>query len=147
MTSEKRNQLIKILLGQEANEKSPSSYAAQHTPLFELQKGVANITPWDAFCHHVKFNMKEEFQLNWLNHTGENTILNDAFEQAKSLKFPMLLTLIQKERLGWMLQSIHGIHGTAKVVKFIILHYESLHIKFNADVEEWDGNQTFQKSL
>ena len=152
LTSEKRNQLINILLGQEVNENSPSSYTAQHTPLFELQKGVANITPWDAFCHHVKFNMKEEFQLNWLNQTGENATLNDAFEQAKSLKFPMLLTLVQKERLGWLLQapllppSIHGIHGTAKIVKFIILHYESLNIKFNTDVEEWDGNQTFHKA-
>ena len=107
-----------------------------------MQKGAANLSLWEAFCHHAKLGKQEEFQLNWLHQAESSNIVSDAFEQAKGVKFHRLKTLIIEENLGWLLERT----DMAKIIKFIITNFESMNIKFKVDSEEWDGNDTFIKA-
>ena len=44
-----------------------------------------------AFAQHVKMQMPEEYQANWLNKTGEDKLLIDTFDQLQRKKYQDLL--------------------------------------------------------
>ena len=107
--------------------------------------GAANLTPWMAFVHHAKMDMKDEFQSNWLDKKGENSILADAFSQARGIDLETLLNFDKKfegKRLDW----IWSFSNYPKIIEFIIKNQKALNINFALNGKEWDGNETFGKA-
>jgi len=137
ITEEKRRQLVATLFGEEPKEFSPRDSQDFSAWLLELQTAATNLTPWMAVAQHVKMEMKEEYQSNWLDQKGENKILTDAFEEAKRNKFEELLQMRKDiEEKNWDNVLITKYENT---VKFIINQKNTLSIKV-------DANEVFEKS-
>ena len=112
--------------------------------MLQLQTAAANLTPWTAFCQHVKLNMKDEYQFNWLNEKGENEILKKAFDQGNKQSFGSLKQIKQliTER-NWDKVLVQQ---NVNIVQFISIYHKSVNVDFEINFKEWDDNFFFQEA-
>ena len=109
--------------------KNPISFTDSHAPLLSLQTATG-VKAWEAFCHHTKLNMEEEFQSNWLNQRGQDQILTNAFEEAREEDFQTLSDMRQKfegKRLDWIL----SMTKYPKISEFIMTYNTVFNINFD----------------
>ena len=106
-------------------------FTDSHATLLSLQMASSNLTPWTSMCQHIKLNMKEVFQSNWLHEMGENQLLTDAFEEAKKQDFDSLIKLkeliIDEKTTGSLVSQPNHIR------KFIESYQNSIGISLNVN--------------
>jgi len=141
LTKEKRCQLVATLFGEVLNESSPQENQDSHAALLELQTASANPTPFVAFAQHVKMQMPEEYQSNWLNKTGEDKLLIDTFDQLRRKNYQDLLQFKDEiEKRIWC--SFLTEHDN--IIKYFYTYRNSIDISLNVNDNEWDGSEDFR---